>query len=232
MLGSANKLKIARQIALTGAVDGNANFDGSESVSITTSLKGKLLTNENLNNCKTEGLYYSPGNNSCLNKPSGVNNFGLQVIRMGDQVVSQILYCNGEQYNRSYIFDNGSFYWTSWTKVIIKGDFAVLKGIVVTSPGGTIDSTKFTTINLDFPSGFNANNCVVISLGLYQGSGSKYAFGHTNQFDSRTWLRNGVASMITFDYSGNGKMTLSIETPFSDSYTYNYEIVLMKITNP
>ena len=31
MLGTANKLKTARQIALTGAVSGSANFDGSDS---------------------------------------------------------------------------------------------------------------------------------------------------------------------------------------------------------
>ena len=36
MLGTANKLKTARQIALTGAVSGSANFDGSGNVSITT----------------------------------------------------------------------------------------------------------------------------------------------------------------------------------------------------
>lgn len=230
MLGTANKLKTARQIALTGAVSGSTNFDGSGNVSIATSLKGKILTNENLNDCKTEGLYYSPGNNSCLNKPSGVNNFGLQVIRTGEQVICQILYYNEEQYNRAYIYDNGSFYWTSWTKVITKDDFAVIKGTVVTTSGGTLDNTKFTTIKIDFPSGFNSDNCVVVSVGLYQGSGSKYAFDHTDQFNSRTWLRNGVASMITFDYSGDGKITFSIETPFSDSYTYNYIIVLMKIS--
>ena len=36
MLGSADKLKTARKIALTGAVSGSANFDGSGNVSIST----------------------------------------------------------------------------------------------------------------------------------------------------------------------------------------------------
>ena len=36
MLGTANKLKSARQIALTGAVSGSTNFDGSGNVTITT----------------------------------------------------------------------------------------------------------------------------------------------------------------------------------------------------
>lgn len=228
MLGTANKLKTVRQIALTGAVSGSTNFDGSMNVNINTSLQSQQLRNQDLNDYKTEGFYYAAGGNTCLNKPSGVNNFGLIIKRTAEGNYEQIMDINDVRYTR---FWNGKS-WSSWVKTITNGDFAVLKGTIVTTSGGTIDSTKFTTINLDFPSGFNANNCVVISWGLYQGSGSKYAFGHTNQFDSRTWLRNGVASMITFDYSGNGKMTLSIETPFSDSYTYNYEIVLMKITNP
>lgn len=205
------------QQELANVKDGSAYF-----------LKSSILTNQDLNDYKTEGFYYAAGGNTCANKPSGVNNFGLIIKRTAAGNYEQIMDVNDVRYTR---FWNGTT-WSSWVKVITNGDFAVLKGTIVTTSGGTIDSTKFTTINLDFPSGFNANNCVVISLGLYQGSGSKYAFGHTNQFDSRTWLRNGVASMITFDYSGNGKMTLSIETPFSDSYTYNYEIVLMKITNP
>lgn len=225
MLGSANKLKIARQIALTGAVDGNANFDGSESVSITTSLKGKLLTNENLNNCKTGGLYYSPGNNSCLNKPSGVNNFGLQVIRMGDQVVSQILYCNGEQYNRSYIFDNGSFYWTSWTKVIIKGDFAVITGSTTT----TSDSLTATT-KVNYPNGYSVNNCVVISImGGRTVGGIDYPWTTSLGKDSSSYLLGCAELGVSLDSDGITvrRSKISNSEPVS---TKKFKLVLMKVS--
>ena len=46
MLGTADKLKNARQIALTGDVTGSANFDGSGNISIPTSVKNsKTQTN-------------------------------------------------------------------------------------------------------------------------------------------------------------------------------------------
>lgn len=44
MLGSATKLKTARNIALTGAVTGNANFDGTGNISINTTQEVKKFT--------------------------------------------------------------------------------------------------------------------------------------------------------------------------------------------
>lgn len=73
---------------------------------------------EDLNNYNTLsklGVYYSGGGNSIINKPSGVNNFALQVFKngVGDVYVSQTLYADDAIYVRRY---NGTS-WTSWTKV-------------------------------------------------------------------------------------------------------------------
>lgn len=78
----------------------------------------QIGNSENLNNYNTLsklGVYYSSGGNSITNKPSGVNNFALQVFKdgVGDTSVSQTLYANNVIYVRRY---NGTS-WTSWTKI-------------------------------------------------------------------------------------------------------------------
>ena len=78
----------------------------------------QIGNSENLNNYNTLsklGVYYSSGGNSITNKPSGVNNFALQVFKDGveDTSVSQTLYANNTIYARRY---NGTS-WSSWTKI-------------------------------------------------------------------------------------------------------------------
>lgn len=78
----------------------------------------QIGNSENLNNYNTLsklGVYYSNGGNSITNKPSGVNNFALQVFKdgVGDTSVSQTLYANNTIYVRGY---NGTS-WSSWTEV-------------------------------------------------------------------------------------------------------------------
>ena len=78
----------------------------------------QIGNSENLNNYNTLsklGVYYSSGGNSITNKPSGVNNFALQVFKdgVGDTSVSQALYANNTIHVRGY---NGTG-WSSWTEI-------------------------------------------------------------------------------------------------------------------
>ena len=78
----------------------------------------QIGNSENLDNYNTLsklGVYYSSGGNSITNKPSGVNNFALQVFKdgVGDTSVSQTLYANNTIYVRRY---NGTG-WSSWTEI-------------------------------------------------------------------------------------------------------------------
>lgn len=78
----------------------------------------QIGNSENLNNYNTPsklGVYYSSGGNSITNKPSGVDNFALQVFKdgVGNTSVSQTLYANDVIYVRRY---NGTS-WTSWTEI-------------------------------------------------------------------------------------------------------------------
>lgn len=71
------------------------------------------LTNENLNDYATSqlGTYYAADGNTCTNKPSDVDGFGMMVIRSNTGHATQILYCNGTQYIRNY---DGSA-WGTWS---------------------------------------------------------------------------------------------------------------------
>lgn len=113
----------------------------------------QIGNSENLNNYNTLsklGVYYSSGGNSITNKPSGVNNFALQVFKdgVGDTSVSQTLYANDVIYVRRY---NGTS-WTSWTKIgaggitsIPQASSSALGGIKI----GYSDNGKNYAVELD-----------------------------------------------------------------------------------
>lgn len=158
ILGSATKLKNSRKIQISGATSGNASFDGTEDVTINTSLTSTQLTNEDLNNIKNEGFYYSAGGNSVKNKPGGVDYFGLQVKRIATGIYVQKLNYQIAEYTRFY---NGSI-WSSWVKAVTKGDFSVLTGKIRFDNSGM--GTGVSRFN--FPSGFTWDNCCAISMGI------------------------------------------------------------------
>ena len=113
----------------------------------------QIGNSENLNNYNTLsklGVYYSSGGNSITNKPSGVNNFALQVFKdgVGDTSVSQTLYANDVIYVRRY---NGTS-WTSWTEIgaggitsIPQASSSALGGIKI----GYSDNGKSYAVELD-----------------------------------------------------------------------------------
>lgn len=76
------------------------------------------LTNQNLNSYNTElqcGWYYAMGGNRVTSKPSGVDHFGMFVMRTAGGVFCQILYDNRNRvWTRSCV--NSS--WSSWTALV------------------------------------------------------------------------------------------------------------------
>ena len=73
----------------------------------------KVLTSENLDDVMTPGFYNSGGGNTCANKPSGVDHFGLYVIHRASGVYyTQILIgSNMTQYRRHC----EAGVWSAWT---------------------------------------------------------------------------------------------------------------------
>ena len=76
------------------------------------------LTNQNLNSYNTEpqcGWYYAGGGNSVTNKPSGVDAFGMFIMRTASGLYTQLLYdSNNKLWARTYSDSS----WSSWTALV------------------------------------------------------------------------------------------------------------------
>ena len=91
-----------------GALSGNA--------STATASVGHELTNQNLNDYKTNNAtwYYGAGGNTVTNKPTGTTSFGLLVFREAAGYYRQVFFVTaGDIFTRSY---NGST-WSDWGKI-------------------------------------------------------------------------------------------------------------------
>lgn len=82
-----------------------------------TKAVNKTLTNEDLNTVTTPGFYNAGGGNSVINKPSGVEHFGLIVVHNA----------NGTYYTQNIFNDNGEWKrtctngtWGSWINVTVQ----------------------------------------------------------------------------------------------------------------
>lgn len=78
----------------------------------------ELTNSDNLNSYGSVdkcGWYHAAGANTVANKPSGVDYFGMFVMRMASGVIAQILYDNNEKiWTRSCLYSS----WSSWTALV------------------------------------------------------------------------------------------------------------------
>lgn len=101
------------------STDVGFNYAGSPSkggaATSANKLNGVALTNQNLDNYRDGvNFYYAGGGNSCTNKPSGVDNFGMFVFQSANGWWTQFLYGSDTVlYSRRW---NGSG-WSSWKTV-------------------------------------------------------------------------------------------------------------------
>lgn len=81
---------------------------------------GTQLTNQNLNNYRTEdlcGWYFAGGGNKVTNKPSGVDAFGMWVLRVASGYYQQELHTANTQANKVFIRTyGGTGGWSSWVE--------------------------------------------------------------------------------------------------------------------
>ena len=76
----------------------------------------------NYNSTTHCGWYYAGGSNNCLSKPSGVDAFGLQIVRNADGYIMQILYASNNNKNDIYTRVYGGGNWSGWEKLAQSGD--------------------------------------------------------------------------------------------------------------
>lgn len=132
---------------------------------------------------------------------------------------------------------NGNLYNGGYTgggrgnaKIITKGDFAVITG----------DCVGYANINIDYPVGFNKNNCVLLSLGTnYVEYPDRICFGCSTtttgyvagSLMSSVILNNEVIRLITTalviipDDTDMNPMIPKLQP----DKAYNYKIVIMKV---
>lgn len=80
---------------------------------------GIQLTNQDLNNYKNNdqcGYYFAGGGNQVKNKPSGVDAFGMWLLRVASGYYQQELHTANKDMNKVYIRTWQSSSWTSWVE--------------------------------------------------------------------------------------------------------------------
>lgn len=200
------------------------NLDSQNTESDFTQAKYKIVTSST--------GYPSLTQNDIVANNSGIYQYELARFRTGTNGITEFsdrrtfldfdsIYTEIKQHIQD--IDDGSLF-------VQKSSIETLTGTISLNPASDTDTPTFNTIKIDFPTGFDSDNCVPVSWGIYQGTGSKYSFGCTKSTDSRTWFRNALPSMLTFDFQNDGKITFTVECPLTEAKTYNYKIVLMKIS--
>lgn len=113
---------------------------------------------------------------------------------------------------------------------------AVLSGSVTlqanTSENLETDSCTFTEKTISYPSGFNKDNCTVISAAITGSGKLMYGFGWTNKIDS-TDLYNGIMPVQVILYgttsnSNSNKIKARFGNYTTSQRSVDYKIVLMK----
>ncbi len=112
-------------------------------------------------------------------------------------------------------------------KVIYKDNFAILEGNIELVQS---DSGLTGTTNINYPIGFNKNNCVVISVGISGSSNLEeetYSFGDLGNKTS-AYLAGAIQRNVELT-SDNMIFKASFEVSGPAAQTRKYKIVLMKI---
>ena len=108
--GTATKLATGNKI-------NGVNFDGSTAITILANPTTTELINNDLNSITTPGLYNSAGGNTCTNKPTGADAFGLQVFKTaGGYVTQELIEGNANPGTRWTRQCNGSS-WSTWQEM-------------------------------------------------------------------------------------------------------------------
>lgn len=150
------------------------------------------LTNQNLNSYNTEpqcGWYYAGGGNSVTSKPSGVDAFGMFVMRTASGLYTQFLYdSNNKLWTRTYSDST----WSTWVALVRTTD-TIAKAASATNATNATNATKATqdsagqTINTTYVKSVTASGRTVT---VTKGNGTTSTF----QTQDTTYGNMGGAS--------------------------------------
>ena len=143
------------------------------------------------------GWYHAPGGNTCTNKPSGVDAFGLIVTRIAVgwylQTIVSSNTSTGNTYNRIW----ASSSWTEWKRVAFATDIPTVNDATLTiKQGNTVKGT------------FSANASEDVTITLSSGGGT----GGADPNDGKLTIQNNGETVGTFTADQADDVTIDIKT--------------------
>ncbi|MDU6361795.1 MAG: pyocin knob domain-containing protein, partial [Clostridiales bacterium] len=99
------------------------------------------LTNQDLNSIDRFGTYYAGGSNTVTNKPSGVDAFGMQVLKSASGWITQVLYASNNQ-ERIYIRYGGTERWGAWIELFTTNRKPSKSDVGLSNVDNTSDANK------------------------------------------------------------------------------------------
>lgn len=121
-----------------------------------------------------------------------------------------------------------------------QNNIAVLEGKVITNPREGEETYHLNMYDLDFPEGFNADNCVCMAFGLNSFDDNTGGYSYDilsprvlkDDFDPRVMVRSSFfRNILLGTVNDTSKIVITINTPYTEVKEISYRIVLMKIEN-
>lgn len=112
-----------------------------------------------------------------------------------------------------------------------RSNFAVITGTMTLAASSEALRYKQTTKDIDFPTGFNKDNCVLISAGRQYADNSGYGYGVCDFVNAiSTGMLTGAAPFVVWLGSNSGtKIRIYGYNVNTSQQILNYKLVLMKI---
>lgn len=118
-----------------------------------------------------------------------------------------------------------------------KNDYAVITGSMVldanTQENAVNGKTTKTATAIDFPSGFNADNCVIVSAGRYGTAQGMITYGWSDYLSSMDLFFGNVPFSISLNKTNttafSEKIRIEAGNLTTSQQTMYFKIVLMKI---
>lgn len=136
--GSANS---AVKLTTPRSINGVA-FDGTANINVLANPITTTLTNQNLNDIRTPGLYNAGGSNTITNKPSGFDAFGLIVIKSAGGYVTQFCVGGNNSPNKVSVRKFDSQSWGDWEYLYSTAYKPTKADVGLSSVDNTADSAK------------------------------------------------------------------------------------------
>lgn len=119
------------------------------------------------------------------------------------------------------------------SKVLYSDNIAVISGQMVLKANSQSnfenDVEQQTILNIDFPQGFNKDNCVCLAFGMKTFAEKNYSYGVTfssaNRVSTGSFIRNAILGAV----DDNNKIALHVWQMSNVEKTVYYRLVLMKI---